>query len=167
MGYTVSNDGNFLVFVWADFCENDSAKTREQFKNNLLGNILVSLYPEVTYMNFKEMRNKHQKKLEQQVTYNSHAYARETFNADTVARFEIKMHGRKLHDKYQDNTVLMIQKSGRGVITLFCFYTKEGKKNLGTYMNAVENMLWFKEKIGSEGLDQIKIVPLKPGKIIN
>lgn len=100
-----------------------------------------------------EMRNKHQKKLERQVTYSSHAYAKETFNADAVARFELKMHGRKLHNKYEDNTVLMIQKSRRGVITLYCFYTPKGKRKLSDYIKQVENMLWYRE------CDSLRSVP--------
>ncbi|WP_106828262.1 hypothetical protein [Parabacteroides pacaensis] len=167
MYYLESKDRNFLICLNAEFCHNDSVKTRERVEINLKGELCTSLYPDTDYSLYND---EPKIKIKHHVTYSSPEYAKTTFNADTVIRYKLKMYGWKLQERYTDNTVFMLQKSGRGFVSLFCFYTEEGKKNFDHYMKMIENMIWFREYVQGEPLDDIKVIPfskLYPPRIIN
>jgi len=86
------------------------------------------------------------------------------FNADTVISIQIapKLHedynfpdnynkrffygavNEKYNTSFSHGTVLIIQKKGRGFITLYCFYNDKAKNNLNAYTEAIEGTIRYR-----------------------
>lgn len=78
------------------------------------------------------------------VTYKSSKYARESFNADTVVTYPLKM-WHKLYNEYNHCQVIMIQKNTRGFIFLYCFYNDTGARKLSRYLKTLKGVFWFRD----------------------
>ena len=50
-----------------------------------------------------------------------------------------------INSHYTHGTVLIIQKNGRGFVTLYCFYDEKAIKKLDTYMAAIEGTLKYRD----------------------
>lgn len=77
------------------------------------------------------------------ITYKSSKYARESFNADTVITYPLKM-WEKYENKYTHCLVILIQKRYRGCIPLYCLYTDEGAKKLNHYIKSLQKVFWYR-----------------------
>ena len=77
------------------------------------------------------------------ITYKSSKYARESFNADTVITYPLKM-WEKYENKYTHCLVILIQKRYRGCIPLYCLYTDEGAKKLNHYIKSLKKVFWYR-----------------------
>lgn len=172
MYYIVSKDNNFLVCFYAEHItgKNPFDETSNiSYLKSVEGDIRVSLSPKTDDLTSMEGKGKNTEiQLKNHVTYCPLEYAKNNFNADTVIRYSLNMNGLKLQGQYTDNTVLTLQKKGKGFITLYCFYTKEGKRKINDYMKVVENMLWFRDYCPS--LRDVKVIPfskINPPTIIN
>ena len=77
------------------------------------------------------------------ITYKSSKYARESFNADTVITYPLKM-WEKYENKYTHCLVILIQKRYRGCIPLYCLYTDEGAKKLNHYIKSLQKEFWYR-----------------------
>lgn len=77
------------------------------------------------------------------LTYNSSKYARESFNADTVITYPLKM-WEKYENKYTHCLVILIQKRYRGFIPLYCLYSDEGAMKLNHYIKSLKKVFWYR-----------------------
>jgi hypothetical protein len=77
------------------------------------------------------------------ITYKSSKYAHESFNADTVITYPLKM-WEKYENKYTHCLVILIQKRYRGCIPLYCLYTDEGAKKLNHYIKSLQKGFWYR-----------------------
>ena len=80
------------------------------------------------------------------VTYYSSTEVRHKFNADTAISFSIKLNPGEYHlGKYNHLDALFLQRSGRGFVNFYFFYTDKGKKQLAKYWSAMEGVLRYED----------------------
>lgn len=79
------------------------------------------------------------------IYYHAAEYARRSFNADTVITFPLKIWGEPYSKRFRHCQCMIIQKSGRGHIQIITPYTKEGEKELDSYLCSLEKMVWFRD----------------------
>lgn len=77
------------------------------------------------------------------ITYKSSKYAHESFNADTVITYPLKM-WQKYENKYTHCLVIMLQKRYRGCIFLYCLYTDKAAKKLNRYVKSLKKVFWYR-----------------------
>ena len=104
--------------------------------------------------------------------YHSYQYAQTAFNADTVITYPLKVWS-KYERKYDYCQVVIIQKNGRGLVCLYCFYNDKGKRKWDNYLKSLAGMFWYRdpkdyiEVIESPKSDSIiHIIPRKKKNLI-
>lgn len=81
------------------------------------------------------------------VKYYSQENAKKIFNADTAFTYTLNLNKEDiLQDKYRYATSLILQRKGKGYITLEVFYTEKAKKNLNKYWRRIEKAFWYNDK---------------------
>jgi hypothetical protein len=82
------------------------------------------------------------------VHYYSPKEAKEKFNADTALYISLPHLKEGTYvSHYSYCTVVIIQKTGRGHVSMFCFYDDESKKDLKQHLSAVENMFRYEDRL--------------------
>ena len=142
----LSKDSNFIAYVSVPpiFCgDKDSIYADFSFKTGFM--IEMNTY-HLTHIKADFLKNTGKRvaflsKLP--ITYKSSKYARESFNADTVITYPLKM-WEKYENKYTHCLVILIQKRYRGCIPLYCLYTDEGAKKLNHYIKSLQKVFWYR-----------------------
>jgi len=147
--YITSKDQNFLICFRSEGYDPNDTVTKKGNDLHLISikkDLADSLFPNINESDsIKNAGDRAKIQLRDHVTYHSPEYAKQSFNADTVISYKLNMQGHKIKDRYTDNNVLVLQKNGRGYITIYCFYTQKGKKELDKYMKQIENMFWYRQ----------------------
>lgn len=84
----------------------------------------------------------------QYLEYYPHEEAQRIFNADTAIRVPLNLIPDKYYDylgKYKYLDALVLQRMGRGFITLFCFTTEKGKENMPHYWKQIEGIFRYED----------------------
>ena len=142
----LSKDSNFIAYVSVPpiFCgDKDSIYADFSFKTGFM--IEMNTY-HLTHIKADFLKNTGKRVAflsELPITYKSSKYARESFNADTVITYPLKM-WEKYENKYTHCLVILIQKRYRGCIPLYCLYTDEGAKKLNHYIKSLKKVFWYR-----------------------
>ena len=142
----LSKDSNFIAYVSVPpiFCgDKDSIYADFSFKTGFM--IEMNTY-HLTHIKADFLKNTGKRVAflsELPITYKSSKYARESFNADTVITYPLKM-WEKYENKYTHCLVILIQKRYRGCIPLYCLYTDEGAKKLNHYIKSLQKVFWYR-----------------------
>ena len=142
----LSKDSNFIAYVSVPpiFCgDKDSIYADFSFKTGFM--IEVNTY-HLTHIKADFLKNTGKRVAflsELPITYKSSKYAHESFNADTVITYPLKM-WEKYENKYTHCLVILIQKRYRGCIPLYCLYTDEGAKKLNHYIKSLKKVFWYR-----------------------
>jgi len=89
-----------------------------------------------------------QEEFDKYVTFYPEEYARTKFNADSVATYNcwpLLLKYKPYEGKYTGCQALMIEKKDKGFVTLYCFYTDEGKHCLNAFMKELDGIVWFND----------------------
>ena len=142
----LSKDSNFIAYVSVPpiFCgDKDSIYADFSFKTGFM--IEMNTY-HLTHIKADFLKNTGKRVAflsELPITYKSSKYAHESFNADTVITYPLKM-WEKYENKYTHCLVILIQKRYRGCIPLYCLYTDEGAKKLNHYIKSLQKVFWYR-----------------------
>ena len=142
----LSKDSNFIAYVSVPpiFCgDKDSIYADFSFKTGFM--IEMNTY-HLTHIKADFLKNTGKRVAflsELPITYKSSKYAHESFNADTVITYPLKM-WEKYENKYTHCLVILIQKRYRGCIPLYCLYTDEGAKKLNHYIKSLKKVFWYR-----------------------
>lgn len=142
-----STDGHFLVFIdVAPIYSKDSVNVYVEFNpasnykiNNahiyhVLGDFLKN-----TTIRYGSLR-------ECPIRYQNTLSTDNTFNADTVIRYSLKIINKDpLRTNYNQCEVMVLQKNGRGYTTLYCFYKNGAKRNLDLYFKSIDKMFRYRD----------------------
>ncbi|GHV18425.1 hypothetical protein FACS1894179_07590 [Bacteroidia bacterium] len=81
------------------------------------------------------------------VGYFSPSYAKEVYNADSVATYYFwpSFENKSYRGKYTGSQAIMVQKRDKGFFIIYCFYTEKAKANLDRYLKQLEGVVRFKE----------------------
>lgn len=85
--------------------------------------------------------------IEKHVTFFPPAYAKEVYNADSVATYYFwpSFEDKPYRGKYIGAQAIMAQKRDKGYFVVYCFYTEKAKENLDRYLKQLEGVVRFKE----------------------
>lgn len=157
--YFLSRDSNFVVYaaIPGIFCKrNDSIYA--DFELRPEDKMEMNTY-HLNHIKVDFLRNSGKRDIsltELPLTYKSSEYARNSFNADTVITYSLKM-WHKYENKYTHCLVIMLQKRYRGCIPLYCLYTDDGAKKLDYYLKSLEKIFWYRDP-----KDYIKVIDPVP-----
>jgi len=142
-----SNDEQFLAFISMrrPFTFQEIIQMGKLFPNGLYENDKAHMYQiraNIKYVYGDQAALNWRK----YVTYYSPTEAKSKFNADTATIFSIKFDSTDYYKKeYKFLDTLFLEKKERSWVSFHCFYDEEGKKDLSTYMKAIESVFRYED----------------------
>jgi len=142
-----SNDEQFIVFIHVEFfTKKDSIDMKRSFPNMKFDVIDKMPNKKTKYDIRMSFGDEAAANWREYVDFYPTDKAKSIFNADTVMKYSIKLQPQDFYlEKYKNLDVLVLQKKGGGYITLYCFYTEEGKKELPLYWKEIEGVFRYKD----------------------
>lgn len=140
----LSKDSNFLTAIPSIYCRrNDSVYVDFELLPDIRIEINTYHLNHIKGDFIKNMGKRNISISNLPLTYKSSKYAHETFNADTVITYPLRMWDR-FENKYTHCLVILLQKRYRGIIPLYCLYTDEGAKKLRQYLKSLKRVFWYR-----------------------
>lgn len=144
-----SNDKQFIAFITTDEIPKgrDSIRMMQHlYPNNEYGNLDLMYIYQIKAIIKNYLGEKAANNWRKMASYYPDDVAKNTFNADAAIRFTITLQPQEYYKKkFKYIDLLCFQKSGRGFIIFYCFYTNKAKKKLDYYWKEIEGVLRYED----------------------